>query len=42
MIYRCENPKYQAYKYYGAKGIKVCEEWKKDYEIEVHPEYLED
>ena len=27
MIYRCENPKHNAYKYYGAKGITVCEEW---------------
>lgn len=27
MLYRCENPKHQAYKDYGARGIKVCEEW---------------
>lgn len=27
MIYRCHNPKNQAYKFYGARGIKVCEEW---------------
>lgn len=27
MIYRCENPKYFAYKYYGKRGITVCEEW---------------
>lgn len=27
MIYRCHNPKNQAYEYYGARGIKVCEEW---------------
>jgi hypothetical protein len=24
---RCNNPKLDNYKYYGAKGIKVCEEW---------------
>ena len=27
MIRRCENPKRQNYKWYGAKGITVCEEW---------------
>ena len=24
---RCNNPKHKGYKYYGAKGIKVCPEW---------------
>jgi len=24
---RCENEKTNAYKYYGAKGVKVCDEW---------------
>lgn len=24
---RCENPKADQYKYYGARGIKVCERW---------------
>lgn len=24
---RCENPKCHAYKYYGRKGIKLCERW---------------
>lgn len=28
MIQRCHNPKTKSYKYYGAKGIKVCKEWK--------------
>lgn len=28
MIERCENHKYRDYKYYGGRGIKVCEEWK--------------
>ena len=27
---RCYNPNCKAYKYYGGKGIKVCEEWLKD------------
>lgn len=27
MIYRCINPNNKSYKYYGAKGIKVCDEW---------------
>lgn len=27
MRYRCENPNHQAYKWYGAKGVKVCESW---------------
>ena len=24
---RCCNPNYDKYKYYGGKGIKICEEW---------------
>lgn len=27
---RCENPNHVKYKYYGRRGIKVCEEWRKD------------
>jgi len=27
MIKRCYNPNDKSYKYYGAKGIKVCETW---------------
>jgi hypothetical protein len=27
MIHRCENPDHWAYKYYGARGIKVCDRW---------------
>lgn len=27
MIQRCENPNDKAYKYYGARGIKVCKRW---------------
>lgn len=27
IISRCTNPKDKDYKYYGARGIKVCEAW---------------
>lgn len=29
MMQRCNNPKNPAYKDYGARGIKVCEEWRR-------------
>lgn len=29
---RCENPRSQAYKYYGARGIKVCPAWSESFE----------
>lgn len=28
MLQRCYNPKSQSYRYYGARGISVCEEWR--------------
>ena len=28
IIERCENPKSQAYKYYGGRGISICERWR--------------
>jgi hypothetical protein len=28
---RCCKPKEQDWKYYGAKGIKVCDEWNNDF-----------
>lgn len=28
MIQRCHNPKNGAFKYYGGKGITVCDEWR--------------
>ncbi len=27
MIQRCKNPNHHAFKYYGGRGIKVCERW---------------
>lgn len=27
MKQRCQNPKCKAYRNYGARGVKVCEEW---------------
>jgi hypothetical protein len=32
MKQRCHNPNQRTYKYYGARGIKVCDEWFHDYE----------
>ena len=32
MKQRCSNPQNKAFKYYGAVGINVCEEWEKDYQ----------
>lgn len=29
MVSRCENPKHKHYKYYGGKGIQICEGWHK-------------
>lgn len=31
MRHRCNNPKHHAYRWYGGKGIKVCEEWDNNY-----------
>jgi len=28
---RCSNPKHNRYKYYGGKGIKVCDRWKESF-----------
>lgn len=27
MKQRCTNPNYRGYQWYGAKGVKVCEDW---------------
>ena len=29
---RCNNPNSISYKWYGGKGIKICDEWKNSYE----------
>lgn len=31
MIARCERPEVQSYKFYGARGIKVCPRWRASY-----------
>lgn len=31
MIYRCTNPNATGFKYWGGKGISVCDEWKNDF-----------
>lgn len=33
MIQRCENPKSTKYSDYGGRGIKVCKEWREDFEV---------
>lgn len=32
MIYRCYHEKHQSYKWYGGRGIGVCDEWINDYQ----------
>jgi hypothetical protein len=32
MKHRCHHPSYLNYKYYGGKGVRVCKEWKDDFE----------
>jgi len=31
MIQRCANPRRDHYKYYGGRGIAVCQRWREDY-----------
>jgi hypothetical protein len=31
MIHRCHNPAHDDYRYYGARGITVCEEWQQSF-----------
>lgn len=30
---RCNNPNNPAYKNYGGRGIRICDEWLKDYKV---------
>jgi hypothetical protein len=32
LIARCENPNSKDFKYYGARGIRVCERWRSNYQ----------
>lgn len=32
MIHRCYNPQNKDFKYYGARGIAVCEEWQQSFD----------
>ena len=32
MLYRCYRPTCRIYKYYGARGITVCDEWRNNFE----------
>lgn len=32
MLDRCENPKHVSYEFYGARGIKICDRWRTDFE----------
>lgn len=32
MLGRCDNPKSQRFKYYGGKGIDVCDDWRFSFE----------
>ena len=31
MLERCKNPNHDAYKYYGGRGVKVCERWRNSF-----------
>lgn len=33
---RCDNPKHDAYKYYGGRGIIVCSEWRNSFKTFLH------
>lgn len=32
MIARCHNPNHAAYRYYGARGVQVCDRWRESFE----------
>lgn len=37
IIYRCENPKCPEYKFYGGRGIRICQRWRTSFVL-----FLED
>lgn len=37
MIQRCHSPRHRSYKHYGARGIRVCDSWRRSY-----PNFLRD
>ena len=39
MKQRCNNPNSKSYKYYGGRGIKICEEWNKPSGVECFAEW---
>lgn len=43
MIHRCHNPNNPQYKYYGGRGIKVCDRWKDIHNFieDVYPSFQE-
>lgn len=48
MMYRCTNPNSKAYKYYGGRGIKICDRWLESFEnfrddmLESYKEHVEE
>lgn len=36
MLARCNNPKSNSYKYYGERGVKVCNRWSESFENFLH------
>ena len=33
MLHRCYDPRHKSFKYYGERGISVCFQWRKSYQI---------
>jgi hypothetical protein len=31
MVQRCTNPRHDAYRYYGARGLSVCDRWRESF-----------
>lgn len=42
MLSRCTNPKHEKYRYYGGRGISVCERWLKleNFQTDMFESYL--